>query len=78
MSPTEVSYLEGSEATSLEDRLNSEKTAIAEFAVTDNVIPELVEAYPDLVGSIPRFEDLQHGKDFAIERDSRTINRQFK
>jgi hypothetical protein len=75
--PTEQKErLESKEGLSVKERLDLEKTAIAEFACTDKVTPELVAVYPDLVTAIPRYEDLRYN--LAVERDSKAIARQVK
>nr|WP_242037506.1 plasmid replication protein, CyRepA1 family [Coleofasciculus sp. FACHB-SPT9] len=76
LSPEEREPLQARECHSTEERLNLEKTAIAEFACTDEVSPELVEAYPKLAAAFPRYEDLRYN--LAIARDERAIARQVK
>jgi len=76
LSPEEQESLQSKEGLSTEERLNLEKTAIAQFTCSSEVSPELVAAYPELVATIPRYEDLRHN--LAIERDEKAIARQVK
>lgn len=72
--PKERDQLESKEGLSVDERLDLEKTTIAEFACTHEVTPELVEMYSELVTAVPRYEDLRYR--LAIERDERAILRQ--
>ncbi len=71
-----IQQIKAKENATPEERLAVEKAAIASFAVTDEVTPELVEEFPDLVRGVSKLEDLQHG--LAVERDQRAIEKQAK
>ncbi len=73
---TAIEQIKAKDSVSSEEKLAIEKSAIADFIATDEVSPQLVEEFPELVRGIPRLEDLQHN--IAIERDEKTIKKQAK
>jgi len=77
--PKQKQKLEGQELITTEDKLNLEKTQVADWAAVENeaeVTPELVKIYFQLVAAISRYEDLRYG--LAVERDEKAIALQAK
>jgi hypothetical protein len=75
----EKEQLESQEIITAADRLNLEKTQVAEWAVVTReaeITPELVKIYSQLAGAISRYEDLRYG--LAVERDEKAIALQAK
>ncbi|MBE9224597.1 DUF3854 domain-containing protein [Phormidium sp. LEGE 05292] len=79
LSSHEKQQLESQEVITAEERLNLEKTQVAEWAAVQKeveITPELVKVYSQLSGAISRYEDLRYG--LAVERDEKTIALQAK
>lgn len=79
LSFSEKEKLESQEVITSEERLNLEKTQVAEWAAVQKeaeITPELVKFYSQLSGAISRYEDLRYG--LAVERDEKAIALQAK
>lgn len=79
LSASEKEKLESQEIIAAEERLNLEKTQVAEWAAIQKeaeITPELVKIYSQLSGAISRYEELRYG--LAVERDEKAIALQAK
>ncbi|MFB2935831.1 plasmid replication protein, CyRepA1 family [Aerosakkonemataceae cyanobacterium BLCC-F154] len=75
----EKEKLQSQEVITAEERLNLEKTQVAEWAAIAKeaeITPELVKVYSQLSGAILRYEDLRDR--LAVERDEKAIALQAK
>ncbi|MFB2839059.1 plasmid replication protein, CyRepA1 family [Floridanema evergladense] len=79
LTANEKEQLESQELITAEERLNLEKTQVAEWAAIQKeaeITSELVKVYSQLSGAILRYEDLRYG--LAVERDEKAIALQAK
>ncbi|HEY9300246.1 MAG TPA: plasmid replication protein, CyRepA1 family, partial [Phormidium sp.] len=79
LSYKEKEKLEFQEVITAEERLNLEKTQVAEWTAVEKeaeVTPELVKIYSQLAAAISRYEELRYG--LAVERDEKAIALQAK